>query len=276
MTLLDELRNVEPADPGQWSRRVSVTLACMLLVLVTAIGIQVRVRAKLLPELASARQAVPGLEQRLREARRGEQRTRSLRSEREELKEKLQLTGAILPLGAESLDLAVSLAAGPAESPVEEVRPWQPGTGTSRHLSHRGAEMRIAGEYGEIVGAIGTVLEAGELRELAEISIESEDGSENGRLRAEARLLAYFTDESHAQGLLAVDPRQPATAPALTTGANLPSPFAVPAGGRGEAATALHGEEEPSERSGMILVGTRRYRIMDDPQGRPRLYTETP
>ena len=39
MTLLAELRNVEPGKPGHWSRRVSVTLACVVLVLVTAVGL---------------------------------------------------------------------------------------------------------------------------------------------------------------------------------------------------------------------------------------------
>ena len=277
MTLLDELRNLDPGNPGNWSRRVSVTLACALLVLVTAIGLQVRVRATLLPQLTGAVQALGGLEKRLREARLAGRRMHTLRSELQQLEGRLQRTGAILPRGAESLDLAVSLAAGSTGSPVEEVRPWQPATQTSRRFPHLGTEMRLAGDYGEIVSAIGTVLAAGELRELAEISIASDDSPENGRLRAEARLLAYFADERHAEGLLDVDKRRTTMAPVAPTRKDLPSPFAMPAGETREVATTVHEEEaDPARRGGTIRVGTRSYRIVDDPEGRPRLYPETP
>lgn len=276
MKLLDELRNVEPGNPGNWSRRISVTLACTLLLLVTAIGLQVRVRAMLLPQLASAVQALAGLEKRLQEARRAERRTHSLRSELQQLEEQLQRTGATLPRGAESLDLAVLLAVGSTGSPVEEVRPWQPAIQTSGRIPHLGAEMRITGRYGEIISAIGMVLAAGELRELAEISIESGESPENGRLRAEARLLAYFADESQAEGFPDVDPRQRTMAMAPPPRKDLPSPFATRGGEMREDATTARGDErESARRGGVIRVGTRRYRIVDDSEGRLRLHPDT-
>ena len=277
MTLLDELRNVEPGKPGQWSKRVSVTLGCLLLMLVTAIGLQVRVRAKLLPQLAGTAATLPGLEQELQEARRAEGRTQGLHMDLEQLEEQLRQTGSRIPRGAESLDLAVSLAAGPPGSAVEEVWPWQPGSEMSRRFPHLGAEMQMAGDYGEIIGAIGHVMAAADLRELAEFSIESGDGSENGRLRAEARLLAYFADERHADRLRDIGAGEPAASQAPSTRTNLRSPFAEPSWEIGEVAAAARGEERDSpQRGGFIRVGKRRYRIVDDPEGRLRLHPETP
>ena len=277
MTLLEELRNVEPGKPGQWSRRVSVTLACVLLVLVTAVGLQVRVRGKLLPQLASAGEALADLEDRLKGARHAERRTQLLSMELEQLEEQFRQTGARIPRGAESLDLAVSLAAAWAGSPVEEVRPWRPPGDMSRRFPHLGAEMRMAGDYGEIIGAIGVVLTAGELRELVEITIESGDGPEGGHLRAEARLLAYFADDWHADGLLDSGADEPATAQAPTTRMDLRSPFAALPPEMGDVATAARGEERDSpRRGGFIRVGDRRYRIVDDAEGRLRLHPETP
>ncbi len=277
MTLLAELRNVEPGKPGHWSRRVSVTLACVVLVLVTAVGLQVRVRGTLLPQLASAGEALPGLEEKLQEARRAERRTRLLRVELEQLEERLRQTGSRVPHSAESLDLAVSLAADRAGSPVEEVRPWQPAGEVARRFPHRGAEMQMAGEYGEIVGAIGLVLQAGELRELLEFRIESGDGPEFGQLRAQARLLAYFADERHPDGLLDIGPGEPASAQTPPTRMDLRSPFAeLPREVDDDAAAALGEERDSLRRGGFIRVGNRRYRIVDDPEGRLRLRSETP
>ena len=277
MTLLDELRNVEPGKPGQWSRRVSVTLACVLLVLVTAVGIQVRVRAKLLPQLSSTAQTLPDLEKKLQEARRAERRTQLLRMDLEQLGEQLRQTGASIPRNVEALDLAVSLAAGSPGSPVEEVWPWQRAGEMPRRFPHVGAEMQMAGDYGEIVGAIGHVMEVAELRELVEFNIESGDGSENGRLRAAARLLAYFADERHAEGLLGVGAGDPETAQATPARMDLPSPFAAPPWEIGDGAAATRGAERDSpRRGGFIRVGSRRYRIVDDPEGRLGLHPETP
>lgn len=274
MTLLEELRNVEPGKPGQWSRRVSITLACLLLVLVAAVGLQVRVRAKLLPQLASTAETLPDLEEKLQEAGRAKRRTRSLRMDLEQLEEQLRETGSWIPRGADSLDLAVSLAAG---SPVEEVWPWQPAAEMSRRFPHLGAEMKMAGDYGEIIGAVGHVMAAAELRELVEFNIEAGDGSKNGRLRAGARLLAYFADEGHAGGLLHIVADEPATAPAPPTRLNLRSPFAALFREIGDSAATARGEEGDSpRRGGFIRVGNRRYRIADDPEGRPRLHPETP
>lgn len=277
MTLLDELRNVEPGKPGQWSRRVSVTLACVLLVLVTAVGLQVRVRAKLLPQLAGIAEAIPGLEEKLREARRAERRTQLLRVDLEQLGEQLRQTGSRVPRNAESLDLAVSLAAASPRSSVEEVWPWQPAGEMSRRFPHVGAEMQMAGDYGEIVGAIGHVMAAAELRELVEFNIESGDGSEKGPLRAGARLLAYFADERRAEGLPDVGTGDPATARAPPARVDLPSPFAALPWEIGGGAGPARGEKrDPPRRGGFIRVGSRRYRIVDDPEGRPRLDPETP
>lgn len=277
MTLLDELRNVEPGKPGQWSRRVSVTLACVLLVLVTAVGLQVRVRAKLLPQLSSTAEAIPGLEEKLQEARRAERRTQLLRMDLEQLGEQLRQTGSRVPRNAESLDLAVSLAAASPRSPVEEVWPWQPAGEMSRRFPHVGAEMQMAGDYGEIVGAIGHVMADAELRELVEFNMESGDGSENGRLRAGARLLAYFADERHAEGLPDVGAGDPETARAPPARVDLPSPFAALPRETGRGAAPARGEERDSpRRGGFIRVGSRRYRIVDDPEGRLRLHPDTP
>lgn len=276
MTLLDELRNVEPGKPGQWSRGVSVTLACVLLVLVTAVGLQVRVRAKLLPQLASIAEALPDLEEQLQEARRAERRMQLLRVDLDQLGERLRQTGSRVPRNAESLDLAVSLVAGSPRSPVQEVWPWQPAGEMSRRFRHVGAEMQMAGDYGEIVGAIGHVMAAAELRELVEFNIESGEGSENGRLRAGARLLAYFADERRAEGLPDVGAGDPETARVPLARLDLPSPFAaLPWEIDGGAAPARGKERDPPRRGGFIRVGSRRYRIVDDPEGRLRLHPET-
>lgn len=276
MTLLDELRTLEPGKPGQWSRRVSVTLACALLALVTAVGLQVRVRGKLLPQLAGAAETLPDLEERLKEARRAERRTQLLSMELEQLEEQLRQTGSRMPSGPESLDLAVSLA-GWAGSPVEEVRSWQPAGEVPRRFPHVGAEMQMSGDYGEIIGAINLVLTAGELRELVEFTIESSHSPEDGRLRAEARLLAYFAGERHSDGLPDIGAGEPAAAQAPPSRMDLLSPFAAPPREIGGVAAATGGQERNSpRRSGYIRVGDRRYRIVDDPEGRPRLHTETP
>ena len=277
MTLLDELRNLEPGKPGQWSRRVSVTLACSLLVLVTAVGLQVRVRGKLLPQLAGATEALTGLEERLQEVRRAQRRSQLLRVELERLEEQLRQTGATIPRGAGSLDLAVSLAVGWDGSPVEEVRPWEPPGEMSRRFPHLGAEMQMAGEYGQIIGAIDLVLTAGELRELVEFAIESDNGPESRRLRAEARLLANFADDSHADWLPDIGAGEPAGAQAPPASPGLPSPFGALPREFGDLAAAAGGQERESPlESGFIHVGDRRYRIVDDPEGRPRLHPETP
>jgi len=277
MTLLDELRNVEPGNPGQWSRRVSLTLACSLLVLVTAVGLQVRVRGKLLPQLAGATEALTDLDERLQEARRAQRRSQLLRMELERLDEQLRQAGSRIPRGAGSLDLAVSLTAGWAGSPVKQVRPWEPPVEMSRRFPHRGAEMQMAGEYGQIIGAIDLVLTAGELRELVEFTIESGGSPENRRLRAEARLLAYFAEEEHADRLPDIGAGEPAGAQAPPASPGLPSPFGPLPRKFGDLAANAGGQERESPReSGFIRVGDRRYRIVDDPEGRPRLYPETP
>lgn len=277
MTLLDELRNVEPGKPGQWSRRVSVTLACSLLVLVTAVGLQIRVRGKLLPQLSGAVETLPGLEERLQEARRAQRRSQLLRMELEQLEEQLRQTGARIPRGAGSLDLAVSLASAWAGSPVEAVRPWEPPGEMSRRFPHLGAEIQLAGEYGQIVGAIDHVLTAGELRELVEFTIESGDSTDNHRLRADARLLAYFADDRNADWLPDIGGGATAGAQAPSTSMGLPSPFGALPGEIGDLAADAAGQERESPRqSGFIRVGDRSYRIVADSEGRPRLLPEAP
>ena len=277
MTLLDELRNVEPGKPGQWSRRVSVTLACSLLILVTAVGLQVRVRGKLLPQLSGTAETLPDLEERLQEARRAQRRSQLLRMELEQLEEQLRQTGARIPRGAGSVDLAVSLAAAWAGSPVEEVRPWEPPGELSRRFPHLGAEMQLAGEYGQIIGAIGHVLTARELRELVEFTIESDGSPDNSRLRADARLLAYFAEARSADWLPDIGAGETTGPQAPPTSMGLPSPFGALPRENGDLAADVGGQErEPLRESGFIRVGDRRYRIVDDPEGRPRLQPDTP
>lgn len=277
MTLLDELRSMEPGKPGQWSRRVSVTLACSLLVLVTAVGLQVRVRGKLLPQLSGTAETLPDLEERLQEARLAQRRSQLLRMELEQLEEQLRQTESSIPRGAGSLDLAVSLAAAWAGSPVEEVRPWEPPGEMSRRFPRVGAEMRLAGEYGQIIGAIDHVLTAGELRELVEFTIESGDSADSRRLRADARLLAYFADERNADWLPDIGAGETAGAQTPPTSMGLPSPFGALPAETGDLAANIGGQErDPPRQSGFIQVGDRRYRIVDDPAGRPRLHPEMP
>lgn len=277
MKLLDELRNVDPANPGQWSRRVSVTLACLLFVLIGALGFQVRVRGNLLPELAGAGEQLPRLEAELAQARGEQRQTQSLSAELQQLAERLGRTGASLPRGRIALDLAVSLAQGSDGSAVAAVRPWQPASETSRPFPHRGAELRLGGGYGEIVAAIHSVVGAAELRELVELSIGPGDAPENGPVSAEARLLAYYADEAQGEFFPGAPKREPAMAHAPPGLRALPSPFAALAGERGENAGAGPVDEHDSTpRGGIILVGARRYRIVDDPRGELRLEPEGP
>lgn len=277
MKLLDELRNADPANPGQWSRQVSVTLACLLFVLVGALGLQLRVRGHLLPELAGAGEQLPRLETRLAQARGQRRQTQSLSAELQQLAEQLGRTGASLPRGRTALDLAVSLAQGSDRSAVAAVQPWQPASETSRPLPHRGAELRLDGGYGEIVEAVHGVAGAAELRELVELRIEPGDADNDGAVRAEARLLAYYAGEAHSGLFSGAPKREPATVHAPSGLRDLPSPFAPAAGERGGNADAAPFDEYGSPpRGGVILVGARRYRIVDDPRSGLRLEPEAP
>lgn len=277
MKLLDELRNVDPTNPGQWSRQVSVTLACLLFVLVGALGLQVRVRGSLLPELAGAGEQLPRLEAQLAQARREQRQTQSLSAELQQLAEQLGRTGASLPRSRTALNLAVSLAQGSDGSAVAAVRPWQPASETSRPLPHGGAELRLNGGYGEIVEAVHGAVGTAELRELIELSIEPGDAADDGAVRAEARLLAYYANEAHGEFFPDAPKREPAMAHAPPGLGGLLSPFAPLAGARGEdaAAAAVDTLDSPP-RGGIILVGARRYRIVDDPQGGLLLEPEAP
>ena len=271
MKLLAELRNVDPVDPGQWSTRVSVALACILFILATALGMQVRVGGQTLPELANAGAALPRLRQQRDTARLAEDRVRQLRSEVDRLKGRLEQFGGWVPDGGETLDLAVSLTAASGGSPVREVRPWRPANVTPRPLPYAGGEIEVVASYREIVHFLDLALAHGPLRELIQLEVEPGAETDAGRLRAVARLLAYFGNGDTAEILHPAAGSDPPGAPAGSPQADLPSPFGPAPASIASAATAEPEEEAPRQQAGHIRVGARRYELIADPAGNIRL-----
>ncbi len=274
MKLIEELRNLDPGNPGQWGTRVSIMLACGLFVLISALSLQVRVRGQLLPQLQQARDRLPELRQRLEAAGREGRRLLALQSETDELMQELQGLGVRIPSSREDLGLTVALAAGQSDSPVESVRPWQPPRELMRPLRYAGAELEIAGSYGEILNFLGFALDPNYLRELIELSIEPDDGNVTGRVRARVRLLAYFGEQpaggiSDTATRRAEHPAPPRLPPSL---ANLASPFGS-ASSPTEPELPLSAEKvpQPLARGGLIQVGVRRYEVVEDTAGNMRL-----
>ena len=273
MRLLEELRLLDTGDPGKWSTRVSVVLACVLFMLASVLGVQLWVRGQLMPQLTHARDGLHDLEQELAGARRTERRMQSLHSATGQAMEQLRRSGAWMPSGSEAMDLTVSLAAGWAKALVYAVQPWQPAREFDRPLRHTGVELEISASYGEILGFLGLALASEQLREMVEVSIESPSGEAAGKLHATARLLAYFADDATAgrfQAPVEKQRRQPPPLPAEL--ANLGSPFGPSDSGAEETHAADSEEtEEASQGSGLIRVGARSYELVEDPAGNLRL-----
>lgn len=274
MKLLEELRSLDTGNPGRWSTRVSLIMACALFLLASGLGMQLWVRGQLAPQLTHARERLPRLQEKLAQARGTAARTRKILSEGDELRGRLHRSGAWMPAGPEAVDLTVSLAAGRADSRVDSVQPWLPGTDYERLFEHAGAELEISGGYGEVLGFLDFALASTQLRELAEVRIRSAGGEESGKLRATARILAYFADEATAP-LLSVPPggKPPRTPPPVSTRlAELPSPFGPGEAAAGVARAAAPGSPgETLQRRGRIRVGNRIYRLVEDPAGKTRL-----
>ena len=273
MRILEELRVLDTGDPGKWSTRVSLVLACVLFMLVSVLGIQLWVRGQLMPQLAHARDGLHDLEQKLAAARLTERQMQLLRSETDQAIEQLRRSGAWIPPGPEALDLTVSLAAGWAKELVYAVQPWQPPREFDRPLRHTGAELEISASYGEILGFLGLALGSEQLREMVEVSIELPSGEGHGELRATARLLAYFADDATAwqfQTPVEKQRREPPPLPAEL--ANPGSPFG-PLDSGADAIHAADSEETEgaAQRGGLIRVGARSYELEEDPAGNLRL-----
>ena len=279
MNLLEELRILDTGDPGKWSMRVSLVLACVLFVLVSVLGIQLWVRGQLMPQLRLAREGLHELEQELAAAQLTERRMQSLRTETDQAIEQVRRTGKWLPSGPEAMDLTASLAAGWAKSLVYAVQPWLPAGRFDRPLQHTGAEFEIFGSYGEILSFLGLALASEQLQEAVEVSIQLPSGEEPGKLRANARLLAYFADQAIAGQLPAPLKRQQRKLPPppQVEVANTQSPFG-PSGSVVEAIQApdLEGADKVSQPGGLIRVGTRSYELVEDPAGNLRLAPSGP
>lgn len=277
MKLLDELRKVEPGRPGHWSTRVSVLLACVLFVLGTALGMQVRVRGQTLPQLENAEAALLELRQQLESALLAQDRVDLLRADVSRLQERLGQTGVRIPEGPEALDLAVALSTASDASPVREVRPWRPTRQAPRPLPYAGGEIEVVAGYGEIIQFLHFVLTSGPLRELAGIAVEPDAQTVPGGLRATARMLAYFGNAGYAAVLRSVDVPDPPPAPINPPHANLRTPFGAAAGNAADVvAVEPIGEAVPRPRAGHIRVGDQRYELIEDPGGNIRLQRPGP
>lgn len=276
MKLLDELRKVEPGKPGHWSARVSVLFACVLFVLVTALGMQVRVRGQTLPQLENAEAALGELRQRLESALLAQERADLLRAEVSRLQERLGQTGVRIPEGPETVDLAVALSTASEASPVRAVRPWRPAGEASRPLPYVGGEIEVVAGYGEFIQFLHFVLTSGPLRELAGVAVEPEAEAVPGGLRATARMLAYFGNDGYAAVLRSVDVPDPPDAPINPPHADLRSPFAAAGNATGAVAAETLEEVVPRRQAGHIRVGEQRYELIEDPGGIIRLQRRGP
>ena len=274
MNLLEELRNVDPGNPGQWSARVSLLLACVLFLLVSLLGFQFRVRWQLLPQLAHATQRLPEMQQRLATARREARRTGNLQSETEQLLQDIRETGLRIPRSGKDMDLTVSLTAGMVDSPIDTVQSWQTARELSRPLPYTGTELQISGTYGEILEFLHLSLASEHLRELIDLRMQPVTGEESGPLRTRIRLLAYFASESFPDVLPGPDKKSgaPEPTPFPPALAELPSPFAIAPSEIAQAPTVkLESLDESRPRGSGIRVGTRSYRIVEDQEGKLRL-----
>ena len=275
MSLLTELRNVDPRDPGHWSTRISVLTACAVFALVTALGMQVRVRGQTLPQLASAGRGLQESLEKLEAARQAKDQAGLLRSELDRQSQRLQRVATWIPARPETLNLAVALTDAPNDSPIREVRPWHPAGALSRPLPYVGGEIEVSANYGEIIQFLDFALAQGPLREMEEIIIFTD--SETDRLRATVRMLAYYGNERYAAIPRSGAAEVPGPSPPGPLRADLPSPFGpAPKNIEGPDPGQVPGKAEPRRQAGTIRVGRTRYELVEDSVGNIRLEPLSP
>ena len=270
MKLLEEMRNLDVGDPGRWSKRVSVALACCLFVLLAVLGLRLRVFGNLAPRLEHARLNAAALDRQLVAARNEARALQEIGEEEDRAQASLRTSGVWIPSQAQELDLAVALAAGRDHSPLQAVQPWEPQGDFPPRLQRAGAELYLSGSYGHLAAFLESALGDSALRELLELRIESQGPQGGGRLRASARLVAYFGGSGTA-GLLRTRPENPPASGAAEYPhklASLPSPF-------GGSAAFADGTDPLPEHSalasgwrGFIQVGARRYELVEDAGGK--------
>lgn len=275
MTLLEELRNLDVADPGLWSRRVSAVLACTLFMLIAIAGLRIRVFGQLMPRLQAAAADAAALEQQLADIRSDASATRAIGEEAEQAEALLKAAAVWIPAQAPELDLPVALTAGRNSEALRAIQPWAPAANPSAQLRHTGAELELRGSYAELSAFLSHALHSVQLRELIELKVEPPGPEDGGRLRATARLVAY-SGGSGAARLLRIMPQGPTSLNAAEF--NVPhgvegrlSPFGVPppAAGGAHGAEGRPEEAPPSSRErGFVQVGIRRYAIMQNEAGR--------
>lgn len=267
MKLLEEMRNLDLGDPGRWSKRVSVALACCLFVLITVLGLRLRVFGNLAPRLDHARLNAAALDRQLAAARNDARALRQASLEEERAQALLRSSGVWIPSQAQELDLAVALAAGRDHTPLQAVQPWEPQGDFQPRMERTGAELDLSGSYAQLAAFLDFALGASALHELLELRIESQGA---GRLRATARMVAYFGGSGAAQ-LLRTRPENPrgsGAAEYLQELASFPSPF----GGPPVFADAANPGPEQGlvalRRRGFIQVGGQRYELVEDAGGK--------
>ena len=270
MKLLEEMRNLDVGDPGRWSKRVSVALACCLFVLIAVLGLRLRVFGNLAPRLEHARLNAAALERQLTAARSEARALQEAGAEEDRAHAALRASGVWIPSQAQELDLAVALAAGRDHTPLNAVQPWQPQGDSTPQLQRAGAELDLSGSYAQLAAFLDFALGARSLRELLELRIESQGPQSSGRLRATARLVAYFGG-SGAAGLLRTRPESlPASGVAEYPRklASLPSPFGDPLAFDGSSYPMAGRGMADAGRRGFIQVGARRYELVEDAAGK--------
>ena len=208
MKLLEEMRNLDVGDPGRWSKRVSVALACCLFVALAVLGLRLRVFGNLAPRLEHAELNAAALDRQLSAARNETRALQEIGAEEKRAHASLRASGAWIPSQAQELDLAVALAAGREQTPLKAVQPWEPQGEFPPQLQHSGAELDLSGSYGQLAAFLESALGDSALRELLELRVESRGPQDAGRLRATARLVAYFGGSGAAE-LLRTRPENP-------------------------------------------------------------------
>ena len=270
MKLLEEMRNLDVGDPGRWSKQVSVALACCLFVLIAVLGLRLRVFGNLAPRLEHAGLNAAALERQLTAARDEARALQEIGAEEEQARELLMASGVWIPSQAQELDLAVALAAGQDHTPLQAVQPWEPQGDFAPQLRRAGAELDLSGSYAQLANFLESALGDSALRELLELHIQSQAPQGAGRLRATARLVAYFGGSDAAQ-LLRTRPENPPVSGAGEYSqrlASLASPF-------GDSLAFADGADplpEPGMAGtswrGFIEVGARRYELVEDAGGK--------
>ncbi len=277
MKLLDELRNLDVGNPGLWSARVSVALACSLFALMVVLGLRVRVFGQLTPRLDAAKAEAASLQQQLAAARNEAGATRAIGREAEQAEERLKAAAVWIPPQAQELDLPAALAAGRERAPLQAVRSWEPPADPARRLRPAGAELDLSGSYAELAAFLDRALDSMQLRELIELSIESTGPDEPDRLRATVWLAAYFGGVG-AERLLRAMPKNWKSLHAEDYARRLagrPSPFASPLALTGDhMETQMEAPPAAFPARGVVRVGSQRYNIVQDAEGKLRLRAE--